>query len=625
MKNIPMKKKSTKSQLTPLIAYSGTFLGILLAFWSVQNLNFLSWDDNVYVYENPLIRNLTWTGIQDIFRNFVMGNYHPLVILSYAIEFSIAGIEPKLYHLTNLALHIGTTLLALRVIHQLTQNLPMALLAALFFGLHPLKVESVAWVTERKDVLYGFFYLASLSFWLLYRESGKMKDIIVMMALFILSCLSKGQAVTLPLAIILIELFLGSKPKELFKNIPLLSSILLSLVFGIIAIYAQKSGGNIRSSEAFNIGEQLLLGCGSLLFYLPKFIFPYPLVPFYPYPEAPLSGIWYLSLAGITLLLYILLASWKKEKIIFFGLSFYLIHLLPVAQFLPVGNAIAADRYFYLPGLGLGLLVAWVIATKLKERIALLTGVGIAIFWGILSYQQIGIWKNTETFFTHIIKKDPSVDFAFVNLGRYLEKQNRKREAADVYIKGIQENPDYPDQYNDGGYTLSHLGKYDSAKILLTQAIQLAPEMAEAYNNMGYNFSMMQQFDSSELYLTKSIKLNPKNETAFNNLGSTYSMMGKYTEAIQSFEEAIRLKPEYADAYNNEGSSYGMMGNNTKALELFQKAIALNPNFGGAWFNAGIALQSMGNKDQAVESYKKAARLGHAPAIDFLKSQGIGW
>ena len=620
-----MKKKSTKNLLTPIMAYSATTLGVLLVFWSVQNLDFLSWDDNVYVYENPLIRNLSWTGIQDIFRNFVMGNYHPLVILSYAIEYSFAGIEPKLYHLTNLALHIGTTLLVLKLIHQISKNLPIALLAALFFGLHPLKVESVAWVTERKDVLYGFFYLAALSSWILYRESGKLKNLIAMFVLFILSCLSKGQAVTLPLAIVLIELFLGSKPKELIKNIPLLLSFILSILFGIIAIYAQKSGGNIRSSEAFSLWEQLQIGCWSLLFYLPKFIFPYPLVPFYPYPEAPLAGIWYLGLIGITLILFIVYWSWKKEKILFFSLSFYLIHLLPVAQFLPVGNAIAADRYFYLPGLGLSFLLAWVLVTKLKEKIALAIGIGISLFWGIISYQQIKIWKNTETFFSHIIEKDPSVDFAFVNLGRYLEKQNRKREAADVYIKGIQENPEYPDQYNDGGYTFSHLGKYDSAKILLTQAIRLAPDMAEAYNNMGYNFSMMQQFDSSEIYLTKSIKLNPKNETAFNNLGSTYSMMGRYKEAIESFEQAIRLKPGYADAYNNEGSSYGMMGNNTKALELFQKAISLNPNFGGAWFNAGIALQSMGERDQAIESYKKAARLGHSPAIDFLKSQGINW
>lgn len=619
------KKKSSGISFNPLMAYAGCTLAVFLSYWLIRNLEFLSWDDNVYVYENPLVRNLSWTGIQDIFRNFVMGNYHPLVILSYALEYSIVGIKPNLYHYTNLCLHIGTTLLALRLTHQITKNLPLAFVFALLFGLHPLRVESVAWVTERKDVLYGFFYLCALSVWMIFKESKKRIHFIGVLILFILSCLSKGQAVTLPIAIILIELLSGKQPKDLIKNIPILITFIPSILFGIIAIYAQKSGGNIRSSEAFTAFEQILIGCWSMLFYIPKFIFPIPLVPFYPYPEAPLSVIWYLAPIAILGLAAILYFTWEKNKDLFFGLSFFLLHIIPVAQFLPVGNAIAADRYFYIPGIGLTWILAWAIFKLLPEKKALLTGVSISIIWGFMSYHQVKIWKNTETFFSYIIEKDPSVDFAFVNLGRYLEKQNRKREAADIYLEGIKANPNYPDQYNDGGYTLSHLGKYDSAKIILMKAISLAPDMAEAYNNMGYNFSMMQQFDSSEVYLKESIRLNPKNETAFNNLGSTYSMQGKLNEAIETFEKAIQLKPDYADAFNNQGSSYGMLGNNTKALELFQKAISLKPDFGGAWFNAGIALQSMGDREKAFQSYRKAAQLGHAPAIEFLKSQGEKW
>lgn len=619
------KKKSSATLVSPVVAYTLCTLAVVLSYWLIRNLEFLSWDDNVYVYENPLVRNLSWTGIQDIFRNFVMGNYHPLVILSYAIEYSIAGIKPNLYHLTNLGLHIGTTLLVLRLSHQITKNLSLALTLALLFGLHPLRVESVAWVTERKDVLYGFFYLAALSGWMIFRESKNYLHYAGVMLLFILSCLSKGQAVTLPIAIILIELLSGKQPKDLIRNIPVLIAFFPSLIFGIIAIYAQKSGGNIRSSEAFSAVEQLLIGCWSMLFYIPKFIFPFPLVPFYPYPDAPLAAVWYITPLAVAGLGGLLFFTWKKEKNIFFGLSFFLLHILPVAQFLPVGNAIAADRYFYIPGIGLTWLVAWGLFKLLPEKKALLAGINISLIWGFMSYHQVKVWKNTETFFSYIIEKDPSVDFAFVNLGRYLEKQNRKREAADIYLAGIKANPEYPDQYNDGGYTLSHLGKYDSAKILLLKAISLAPDMAEAYNNMGYNFSMMQQFDSSEVYLKESIRLNPKNETAFNNLGSTYSMQGKLNEAIQTFEKAIQLKPDYADAYNNQGSSYGMLGDNTKALELFQKAISLKPEFGGAWFNAGIALQSMGEREKAFDFYRKAAQLGHAPAIEFLKSQGEKW
>lgn len=620
-----MKKKPAEKSLPVALPYVVCTLAVGLAYLGVRNLDFLSWDDNVYVYENILVRNLSMSGIRDIFRNFVMGNYHPLVILSYALEYAAVGNAPTLYHLTNLALHLGTSLLVLRLVHQTTRNLPLAFLTALFFGIHPLRVESVAWVTERKDVLYGLFYLASLNAWVSWRNSGKWMHWGLMLVLFAASCLSKGQAVTLPAALLLLEMLRGESWKNVLKQPAWLATLVPAIGFGLLAVYAQKFGGNIRSSEVFGPLEQFLIGCTSLLFYLPAYILPLKLVPFYPYPEAPLSGLWYaapLGVAGMAVALYYFL---NREKTLFFGLAFYLVHLLPVAQFLPVGNAIAADRYFYLPGLGLAWVTAWLLIRFFPVSRALPVGLAISFLWGMLTWNQVKIWKNTETFFGHIIESNPKVDFAFVNLGRYLEKQNRKREAVDVYLEGIRNNPDYPDQYNDGGYTLSHLGKYDSARLLLKKALTLAPDMAEAYNNLGYTFSMMQQFDSSEVYLKESIRLNPKNETAYNNLGSTYSMMGRMQEAIQNYEKAISLKPDYADAYNNMGSCYGMSGNNAKASEFFQKAISLNPEFGGAWFNAGIALQTGGEVEKALDAYKRAARLGHEPAIQYLKSQGQTW
>lgn len=620
-----MKKKPAEKALPVSLPYLVCTLAVGLAYVGVRNLEFLSWDDNVYVYENILVRNLSMSGIQDIFRNFVMGNYHPLVILSYALEYAAVGNAPTLYHLTNLALHLGTSLLVLRLVHQITRNLPLAFLTALFFGVHPLRVESVAWVTERKDVLYGLFYLASLNAWVFWRNSGKWGHWALMVIFFIASCLSKGQAVTLPAALFLLELLRGESWKNVLKQPGWLATLIPAIGFGILAVYAQKFGGNIRSSEVFGPLEQMFIGCTSLLFYFQRYFLPLNLVPFYPYPEAPLSPIWYAAPMGVLALAGSVVFFWKKEKTIAFCLAFYLVHLLPVAQFLPVGNAIAADRYFYIPGLGLAWISAWALVHFLPLRRALVVGVTLSLVWGVLTWNQVKIWKNTETFFGHIIQSNPNVDFAFVNLGRYLEKQNRKREAVDIYLEGIRHNPDYPDQYNDGGYTLSHLGKYDSARLLLKKALTLAPDMAEAYNNLGYTFSMMQQFDSSEVYLKESIRLNPKNETAYNNLGSTYSMMGRMQDAIQNYQKAISLKPDYADAFNNMGSCYGMSGNNAKALEHFQKAISLNPDFGGAWFNAGIALQTGGESEKALIAYKRAARLGHEPAMQYLRSQGQTW
>jgi len=618
-----MKSKALKRP-SPLL-WGVPLICTLVAYWGVQDAAFLSWDDNVYVYENILIKRLNPTGIKDIFRNFVMGNYHPLVLLTYAIEYAGFGLKPAVYHLNNLFLHILTTLLVMRLAYKLSGNIFIGMCTALFFGVHPLHTESVAWVTERKDVLYGLFYFAALNTWDTWRRTGKKIFYLWSILLFLLSCLSKGQGVTLPLAFVLTDFMRGQSISALIKDKYLWMSTLPSLGFGILAVYAQQYGGNIRSSEAFSALEQFLVGVWSLLFYIPKYIFPWPLVPFYPYPPLPLGMHWYLAPFALGLLIYFIIRFRNTYAFLCAGLLFYLVHLLPVAQFLPVGNAIAADRYFYVPAFGLAWMSAILIFRYLSQRNALGLMAAISLVWMFMTWQQVKIWKNTETFFRHIIEKDPSVDFAFVNLGRYLEKNNRKREAVDVYLAGMKANPNYPDQYNDAGYTMSHLGLYDSAVVLLNKALELSPGLSEAHNNLGYTYSMMQHFEVAEKHLLKAIELNPLSETAYNNLGSTYSMMERMEEARKQYFKAVEIKPEYADAWNNLGSNYGMSGDNIKALEYFEKAIRIRPDFGGALFNAGIALQTMGNEAQAFTYYQRSARTGHAPAQMFLQEKGIQW
>lgn len=615
-----MKKQNPKNHKALPWHLVFALCATLMSYWGVWQLGFLSWDDNVYVYENILIRRLTPTGVYDIFRNFVMGNYHPLVILSYAFEYAIAGHAPWLYHLNNLLLHILATGLVYLLAKRMSGNALVSGLCALFFGVHPLHVESVAWVTERKDVLYSVFYLSAMVSWDSWRNTGRKGAWALTLILFVLACLSKGQAVTLPLALLLMDVFRGKTFSLLVKDISIGLMLVPSLAFGLLAVYAQRHGGNIRDAGDWSMFEQFLIGCRSMMFYLPKYIFPWPLVPFYPYPKAPLGIFWY---TGPFLLAALIWGMWKARlrfPEITFGLAFYFVHILPVAQFLPVGNAIAADRYFYMPAYGLIFATAVLMVKYLKPNLLYTFGTLLAIIWGALTYAQVRVWKSTETFFSYIVRMDPSVDFAFVNLGRYLEKQERKREAVDVYLQGIMANPNYPDQYNDAGYTLSHLGKYDSSLILLKKALELSPNLAEAYNNLGYTYSMMQRFEEAEKHLLKSIALNSRNETAYNNLGSTYSMMGKMEDARAMYFKAIEIKPDYADAFNNLGSNYGMSGDNQTALTYFEKAIQFRPDFAGAWFNAGIALQMSGNQDKAFAYYQKAAGLGHQPAIDFLKS-----
>ncbi len=595
-----------------------------LAYSSVTRLGFLSWDDNVYIYENPLIKDLSFAGIRQIFSNLVMGNYHPLVILTYALEYSFVKANPWLYHLDNLLLHLAATVLAGRYAYLMTKSNLAALVVSLLFGLHPLHVESVAWATERKDVLYGFFFLAGLLTWLNFRKTNTLKWAIFTWLLFIAACLSKGQAVMFAPMIILTDIFQGKKIKTLLRDPWIWVMLATALGFGLLAIYAQKQGGNIKETEAHTALYQLLMGFWSLLFYWGKAIFPFNLSPFYPYPKEPIPLYMYAGPVFVGIGIFCIWKCWNKYPWLAMGGVCYFLQVLPVAQFLPVGNAIAADRYFYLPALGVG-FIAYQGVLLLPIHWARTLILGLAAGWGILTWQQVKIWKSTETFFQHIIDINPNVDFAFVNLGRYYEKQGNRRQAINTFLEGIRNNPTSPDSYNDGGYNYTHLQMPDSAILLLEEAIRLAPDLAEPHNNLGYAYNLKGNVQKSEYHLLKSRDLNPKNPTVYNNLGSLYGMMGKYDASVLQYKEAVRLNPDYADAYNNLGSSFGLLGKSDSALYYFNKAVTLDPKLPSAWFNYGIAWHQRGDTVTAFQAYRKAASLGHGPAQQFLKSRGENW
>ncbi|MCD4679414.1 MAG: hypothetical protein K8S00_03405, partial [Bacteroidales bacterium] len=366
MRKPPKQKNKKQLQTSNLldtkrnrfIVMAIALLATFISFFPSLNNAIDIWDDQFYVITNDLIKDLSWDGIKNIFAfTPVVGNYHPLTVLSYTFEYALFEFNPVAYHLDNLILHLFNTLLVFIFIYKLSSRLWVAFIASILFGIHPLHVESVTWVSERKDVLYAFFFILGLISWMNFKKDGNRKYYFFAMGLFVLSCLSKGMAVTFSIVIILIDYLLAKKVtyKILIDKIPFL---VISVFFGLIAIKVQGDSAAIGFTEndVYTASDKFFFANYSLFFYIKKMLLPFELSGLYPYPiksGGPLPFIFYFSFPANLILVFLIFYSLKRTKKVMFGSLFFIVSIFPVLQILSVGSAIAADRYFYIASIGL--------------------------------------------------------------------------------------------------------------------------------------------------------------------------------------------------------------------------------------------------------------------------------
>jgi tetratricopeptide (TPR) repeat protein len=556
------KESLTKESMVPvLIACFGLAIICLIAYFPGLSNALVDWDDLQYVYEVSLINDLSFGGIRHIFSRYLMGNYHPFTVLSLIFNYNLSGVEPFSYHLTNLVIHIFNSILVLLVILRMNKGMLAAGITAALFAVHPMHVESVVWAAERKDVLYTFFFLCSFLSYLKYIHTGHFRLMALALVLFIFSCFSKGMAVTLPLIMFAADYAMGRKNvKNLFvEKIPFL---LVSMVFGIVAVDAQQKWGAIADFPEYGFIDRIFLAIYSFVFYLNKMIVPTGLSAFYPYPVK--TGNWFPPLIYFSLMvlfIYKALAFYtiKREKFVFFGILFYGISILPMVQLLPVGDMIAADRYFYVSSIGL-FFIAGVVAEKLVNWYGLkfvYLNTSIIMFFaaiiGILTYlsnQQSRVWKNDFTLLTHALKAQP----------------------------------------------LSHV----------------------ANTKMGINHQLAGRTDQAIEYYEKALSLR-RNSTAANNLGQCYVDKKQYALSLPYFQLSIALKPNDSQTWFNMGNAYDSLGNYNEAVRDYTIALEHDKNLFKAYNNRACAFFALGKWEEGNEDMRIAARGGHATAIQYLK------
>lgn len=617
-----------------------------LVFYPSLQCGFTNWDDGTYVTENPMIWKLDVESLKKIFSTPVSLNYHPITMLSLAIDYSIDKLNPYYFHLTNVIIHVLNVILLfvfterliaganIRHISQFKLspfNIP--LIVSVLWAMHPMRVESVTWIAERKDVLYVFFFFLSIIFYLKWLDEEKIYAALLCFVFFILSCLSKAMAVVLPVILVLIDWFYSETktPREIVISIFKKSHFfIVSFFFGILAFKIQSQGA-IAAMETFTLFQRLTFACYGFIMYIWKLIFPLNLSAFYPYPFTDAQGniptIYYASpfIVG-ALAMVIIFLVWKKYEMgkwLAFGFSFYFISVALVLQFISVGSVIMADRYSYLSYVGLLFIPAYffeVVRIKRSKFITTLLVITITasvIWFSYLTHERTKIWTNAKTLWTDVMRQYPFVEIAYENRGIYYkdrgqldsmlidyefvtQKLNTKNEKIWSNLGNLY---GLFGQQRDTAYFRKSLDAY-------SKAIEYNPKNSSTYLNRAITYSMMGQYEKSLPDFEMALKLDSGVALTYKNRAYTYMQLGKYELSISDYDKAIELFPYDTLSFLNRGISKFNAKMYAQALEDFRKYIFMLPNSPAAYYNASLTHKNMGQFSEALQSAMAAQKLG---------------
>ncbi|MDP9229981.1 MAG: tetratricopeptide repeat protein [Bacteroidota bacterium] len=571
----PINKKNVK---TPGWVIPFILIVIFLAYIPALKAGFVNWDDGDYVNDNRLIKD--FSNLKLLLTTPVQGNHHPLTMLSLAFNYAISGLNGWSYHLLNLLLHLINSFLVFRLAMLLSnRNTIIAFTTAILFGIHPMHVESVAWVSERKDVLYSLFFLGGLITYTKYADTGSRKQYFLTILLLVFSLLSKAAAVIFPVALFCIDIL--RKRKFTFKlfleKVPF---FILAMIDGIVTYLTQTEAGT-TGAGLFGLGTRILMGFYGIMMYVLKMIAPFNLSPFYPFPAVneSLPIQYFLSPLFFIALVVLVFYSLKRSRVIAFGILFYLVNLLLVLQFLPVGSAVIAERYTYIPYIGLFYIIGWLIDRYTKSNItkAIYILLPVSLILAIGTFKQSGTWISGATLWDHAIKTQPSAQ-AFGNRALLLRKEKNYDLAIEYYSNAIKLNSVYHEAYANRGNVYFDLNKLDLAYQDYKKALSIKPGYHPALDNLGALFALQGQYDSAIKYTSMAISIKPDYRSAYRNRGYTYIQLKRHDEAIKDFRKFLEYDPNDPDVYNTIGICYRAQGKNQEAISSINKAIELNPD-----------------------------------------------
>ncbi len=598
-RNIPRAPACPAPPLPPVwLMASLLALAILTLYWPALQHGFVNYDDDRYVTENARVQNgLTLENILWAFTNPVADNWHPLTVLSHMLVCQFYGLNPWGHHLASVLLHAINAALVFILLRQLTGATWKSFMVATLFAVHPLRVESVAWVAGRKDVLSGLFGFLALIFYARHAQSQATKPagnpVLLSRAYwlaafwFALGLMSKPMLVTWPFVLLLLDYWPldrfkpGCARRVVLEKIPLL---VLAAATSVVTFMVQQKGAAVETIQNLSLAARCENALISYCRYLEKTLWPTDLAVLYPHPgywpaiNVIFAGVF---LAGLTILLLI---QRRQHPYLLMGWLWFLGTLVPVIGLVQVGLQSMADRYTYLPSVGILILIVWgtnALTRRWRHQAALLATASLAAM-GLcvgVTRMQLQYWQDGESLFRHAIAVTGNNYVAQYNLGVALDQKGRPDEAIRVYQSILQSQPGYSRAYVNLGADLDKAGQSDEAMRDDQEAIRLAPDNAVAHNNLGIVLYKQGQIEEAIRQFQDAVRLAPDNAGPRNSLAAALYTHGDHDEALRQFQETLRLNPNYAEAHFNVGSILLARGHTNDAIQHFQAAIRLKPDY----------------------------------------------
>lgn len=519
--------------------------------------DFTNFDDDTFILKNEQIRDISLDGLKAIFTSFKAGKYQPLTNFSFAIEYYFFGYNSMVVHLTNLLLHIASTLVVFKIGERLSGNRITAIVVSVLFAIHPMHVEEVVWASERKDTLYAFFYLLALLSYTAYISGGlKLKNYVVTFLLFVAALLSKSEAVTLPVLLIIIDVYKGRRidRKAIIEKVPML---LLSVGILVVSFLSAQSEGGLGAVSIAVYGwvNRIFLFTSVPAFYIVKLLVPVNLSAMHYYPDMHnglFPWMYYASLPFLLLVIWFVFRRSSFRKELLFGSAFFAGAICIMPQLVSVGPALTPERYSYIPYIGFFFIIGqWVTRYGVnKWRIPLYTGFGVLVLlFCVISWNRIDVWRNSEVLLTDVLEKNSDVadcSFFYWLRGNARMKEGSVKEAIEDYTIATQQFPQYAE--------------------------------------------------------------------AFSNRGSAYFQLGDFYAAIHDFDQAVKFKPTNARNFYNRAAGRASVGDFPGALADYDRFIQMEPNDANAYADRGMVRVSLKDTVGACTDWKKSAQMGNETA-----------
>ena len=583
-----------------------------LVYYPALFYGYFPWDDFTYIRDNPDIKSISFTSIKLFFSKFYLGNYHPLTMLSFALDYKWGRGDVFYFHLTNVLLHTVNALLIFTLLAKFNVNKLLCALTSLLFLVSPIQFESVIWIAERKNVLYTCFYLLSVLFFIKYIERKNLTNYILALLFFVFSLLSKAQAVTMPLTL-LVVLYFYFDTKELKQKVKtLISFFILSLGFGVLAIYVEQSHGYIHKQSA-----SILTASYAFVQYIIHIVLPFNLSVFYSYPVA--NGLFeILSVIIVFLIIAVFIYAIKQQQKLITALLFLFVsNLILILQFIPVGEAYIADRYCYIPSIIVYFTLVYT-CFLLTEKHAWVKFIPVIYFLLVLysSIQNVQVWKSNKTLFATSLTNQPNADLLMNVLGSEYLAENNFTKADSLFDAALSiDATNYQVLYNKAT-SLAMQKQNDKAIIYFDKTIAVAPTYFPAYLQKAILLINNKDFKHALVVLDKAINIKPDIGKAYFLRALCSENSSDFKTAINNYTDAVKYHYEDEQLYLNRAICYGKTNNFKSALNDVSLVLSKNPNNAFAWYLSGVAKINL--KENGCNDLATAYQKGYQPAVQAL-------